>query len=91
MQAKGSKEKPPARADLLSENLAIFPRTVEENVAVAIHGVSGGDRAVHTQWPIRPESFLVYLLEFEREDLQGTSNGSGITRLCSVCEVHRTQ
>jgi hypothetical protein len=74
---------------LSSEHLAVIPFTVEEKVAFAIHGVSGGNHAVHRQRPIQPESFLLYLLDADREDLQG--GGDGSTRQCSVREVHRTQ
>jgi hypothetical protein len=69
MQAERSKEKLHGGENLSGENLAVIPFTVEENVAIAIHGVSGGNSAVHTQWPIRTESFLRYVFDFDREDL----------------------
>jgi hypothetical protein len=83
MQASKSKLRKTACAQeekrkpyLWSEYLAAIPFTMEENVAVAIHGVSGGNRAVHGQWPIQPESFPLYLLDADREDLQGSGGSS---------------
>jgi hypothetical protein len=40
--------------NLLSEYLVAVSFTEEDSIAIVIHSISGGNHAVHMQWPLQP-------------------------------------
>jgi hypothetical protein len=71
-------------AYIFSNDLAVIPLAIEENVASVIHSVSDINHAIDMKWP--PEFCL---LDFDGVDLQGgfgPSIDGGI-----VCTDHGTQ
>jgi hypothetical protein len=70
-------------AYIFSKDLAVIPLAIEENIAIAIHRVSGSNHAVDVQWP---HEFC--LLDFDRVELQGGCGRSILDGF--VCSEHGT-
>jgi hypothetical protein len=59
---------------LMSENLGVIPCAAEKKVAIVIHCISSGNKAVYLNRP--PDSPKFVLHDFDGEDLQATEAAS---------------
>ena len=74
-------------ACLLGEDLAVIPGAVEEEVAIVIRGVPGGEKAVDMQ---RPLEAVFQVGHPDAEDLDGTMRPR-VARDGSECKAHGTK
>ena len=74
-------------ACLLGEDLAVIPGAAEEEVAIVIRGVPGGDQAMDMQ---RPPEAVFQVSHPNAEDLHGTMR-SRVARDGSECKAHGTK
>jgi hypothetical protein len=72
------------KENLFIDNLAGIPSTSEDNVAIMIHRVSGGNQAIDLKWPLET---IIDLCDSDGENLQASFDAS-MWRGGFTCEEH---